>query len=138
MVKVHPKLFTVAVGGAAVFALLTVASSFAIGRVIDDVILPRFDDGEVATSTVLAGLGLVIGIGVVRARSRSSIRRSYASITMWRVAQTFTNRVVRRYVVQPVQLAQPTGRRRPGAARRRRRRGHRERARADPVRARAR
>ena len=38
---VHPKLFLVAMGGAAVFALLTVASSFAIGRVIDDVILPR-------------------------------------------------------------------------------------------------
>jgi ATP-binding cassette subfamily B protein len=101
LVMVHPKLFLVAVGGAAVFALLTVASSFAIGRVIDDVILPRFDEGEVATSTVLAGLGLVIGIGVVRAIA-IVIRRSYASITMWRVAQTFTNRVVRRYAEQPV------------------------------------
>ena len=101
LVMVHPKLFLVAMGGAAVFALLTVASSFAIGRVIDDVILPRFDEGEVATSTVLAGLGLVIGIGVVRSIA-IVIRRSYASITMWRVAQTFTNRVVRRYAEQPV------------------------------------
>jgi ABC-type multidrug transport system fused ATPase/permease subunit len=101
LVMVHPKLFLVAVGGAAVFALLTVASSFAIGRVIDDVILPRFDEGEVETSTVIAGLGLVIGIGVVRAIA-IVIRRSYASITMWRVAQTFTNRVVRRYAEQPV------------------------------------
>ena len=101
LVMVHPRLFLVAVGGAAVFALLTVASSFAIGRVIDDVILPRFEEGEVATSTVLAGLGLVVGIGVVRAIA-IVIRRSYASITMWRVAQTFTNRVVRRYAEQPV------------------------------------
>ena len=101
LVMVHPQLFLVAVGGAAVFALLTVASSFAIGRVIDDVILPRFDEGEVATSTVLAGLGLVVGIGVVRAIA-IVIRRSYASMTMWRVAQTFTNRVVRRYTEQPV------------------------------------
>ncbi len=67
-------------GGAAVFALLTVASSFAIGRVIDDVILPRFEDGEVATSTVLPALGLVIGIGVLRAIA-IVVRRSYASIT---------------------------------------------------------
>ena len=88
LVKVHPKLFLVAMGGAAVFALLTVASSFAIGRVIDDV-------------TVLAGLGLVIGIGVLRAVA-IVVRRSYASITMWRVAQTLTNRVVRRYSQQPV------------------------------------
>jgi ATP-binding cassette, subfamily B, bacterial len=101
MVKVHPKLFVAAMGGAAVFALLTVASSFAIGRVIDDVILPRFDEDGVSTSTVLAGLGLVIAIGVLRAVA-IVVRRSFASITMWRVAQTFTNRVVRRYVVQPV------------------------------------
>jgi ATP-binding cassette, subfamily B, bacterial len=101
MVKVHPKLFVAAMGGAAVFALLTVASSFAIGRVIDDVILPRFDEDGVSTSTVLAGLGLVIAIGVLRAVA-IVVRRSFASITMWRVAQTFTNRVVQRYVVQPV------------------------------------
>jgi ABC-type multidrug transport system fused ATPase/permease subunit len=101
LVMVHPKLFLIAMGGAAVFALLTVASSFAIGQVIDDVILPRFEEGEVATSTVLAGLGLVIGIGVVRAIA-IVVRRSYASITMWRVAQTFTNRVVQRYAEQPV------------------------------------
>lgn len=101
MVRVHPKLFAVAVSGAAVFALLTVASSFAIGRVIDNVILPAFDDEGVSASAVVAGLGLVVGIGVVRAVA-IVIRRSFASITMWRVAQTFTNRVVGRYVEQPV------------------------------------
>jgi ABC-type multidrug transport system fused ATPase/permease subunit len=100
LIKVHPRLFAVAVAGAAVFALLTVASSFAIGQVIDDVILPRFEDGEVSTGTVLRGLGLVIGIGVVRSVA-IVIRRSFASITMWRTAQTFTNQVVHRYVEQP-------------------------------------
>jgi ABC-type multidrug transport system fused ATPase/permease subunit len=101
LVKVHPKLFIIALCGAAVFALLTVASSFAIGRVIDEVILPAFDEDGVSTSTVLAGLGLVIGIGVLRSVA-IVVRRSYASITMWRVAQTFTNRVVERYVAQPI------------------------------------
>ncbi len=101
LVKVHPKLFTIAMAGAAVFALLTVVSSVVIGRVIDDVILPTFEEGGVSTNTVLAGLGLVIGVGVLRAIA-IVVRRSYASITMWRVAQTFTNRVVERYVAQPV------------------------------------
>jgi ABC-type multidrug transport system fused ATPase/permease subunit len=101
MVRIQPRLFAIAVGGAAVFALLTVASSFAIGRVIDNVILPAFDDEGVSASTVAAGLGLVVGIGVVRAVA-IVIRRSFASITMWRVAQTLTNRVVGRYVEQPV------------------------------------
>jgi len=101
LVRERPKIFAVAVGGAAVFALLTVASSFAIGRVIDDVILPAFDDEGVSVGAVAAGLGLVIGIGVVRAVA-IVIRRSFASMTQWRVAQRLTNRVVRRYVEQPV------------------------------------
>lgn len=101
LVMVHPKLFLIAMAGAAVFALLTVASSAAIGRVIDNVILPSFEDGGVSTSTVVGWLGLVIAIGVLRAVA-IVVRRSYASITMWRVAQTFTNRVVGRYVAQPV------------------------------------
>ncbi|HUS43704.1 MAG TPA: ABC transporter ATP-binding protein [Ilumatobacteraceae bacterium] len=101
LVMVHPKLFIVAMVGAAVFALLTVASSVAIGRVIDDVILPSFESGGVSTATVVAGLAVVIGIGVLRAVA-IVVRRSFASITMWRVAQTFTNRVVERYVAQPV------------------------------------
>ena len=100
LVRVRPKLFGIAVGGAAVFALLTVASSFAIGRVIDDVIAPRFNDDGVSIGTVSAALGLVIGIGVVRSVA-IVVRRSFASMTQWRVAQTLTNRVVRRYVEQP-------------------------------------
>ncbi len=101
MVRVHPKLFAVAVVGAAVFALLTVASSVVIGRVIDNSILPAFDDDGVSVGTVAAGLGMVVVVGVLRAVA-IVIRRSYASMTMWRTAQTFTNRVVGRYVDQPV------------------------------------
>lgn len=100
LVRVRPRLFGIAVGGAAVFALLTVATSFAIGRVIDDVIAPRFNDDGVSIGTVLAALGLIIGIGVVRSVA-IVVRRSFASMTQWRVAQTLTNRVVRRYVEQP-------------------------------------
>ena len=47
-VRMHPRPFVVAVSGAAVFALGTVASSAAIRWVIDDVIVPRFDEGSVA------------------------------------------------------------------------------------------
>ena len=101
MIKMQPKLFAIAVSGAAVFAVLTVASSFAISWVIDNVILPRFEDGDVATATFLTGVSMVIGIGVLRAIA-IVIRRSYASITMWRVAQMLTNDVVDRYVDQPM------------------------------------
>jgi ATP-binding cassette subfamily B protein len=101
MIKMQPKLFGVAVCGAAGFAVLTVASSFAISWLIDNVILPRFEEGDVAMATFLTGVAMVFGIGVFRAIA-IVIRRSFASITMWRVAQTLTNDVVDRYVHQPM------------------------------------
>lgn len=101
MIKVKPKIFSMAVAGSTVFALLTVASSFAIGRVIDRVILPRFEDGDVATSTVVGGIGLLLGIGVIRAAA-IVVRRGFAGVTMWRVAQHYTDTVVDRYVHQPL------------------------------------
>src|SRR5215204_3230004 len=96
----HPRLFAVAVAGASVFALCTVASSFAVRWVIDHVILPRFEEGSVATGTVVAGCSLIIGIGVVRAFG-VIVRRSYAGMTQWRVAETLTNGVIDRLVEQP-------------------------------------
>jgi ATP-binding cassette, subfamily B, bacterial len=100
-VRVQPRLFAIAVAGAAVFALLTVASSFALSWVIDHVIVPRFEDGSVETASLLTGVALILGIGVVRAIA-IVIRRSYASMTQWRVAQVYTNDVVARYVEQPI------------------------------------
>ena len=97
----HPKLLALAVTGAFAFALLTVASSIAISWVIDNVIVPRFDEGEVATSTVVAGCALIIGIGVLRAGS-VVLRRTFAGFTQWRVAESLTNRVTDRFVEQPV------------------------------------
>ncbi len=101
LVRVHPRYFAIAVGGAAVFAICTILSSFAIGWVIDNVILPRFEDGSVEATTVLTGVAMVVGIGIVRAAG-IVVRRSYAGILMWRVAQTYTNDVVARLVRQPV------------------------------------
>jgi len=101
MIRLKPKLFGTAVVGAAFFALFTVASSFALSWVIDEVILPRFEDGSVAVGTVVTGIALILGIGVFRAIA-IVVRRTYAGITQWRVAQIYTNDVVDRYVRQPM------------------------------------
>lgn len=83
------------------FALATVSSSFAIRWVIDNVVLPEFEEGEVATSAVVTGVALIVGIGVVRAIG-VVFRRAYASDGMWSVAQTYTDQVVDRLIRQPV------------------------------------
>ncbi|MGA1052291.1 MAG: ABC transporter ATP-binding protein [Ilumatobacteraceae bacterium] len=97
----HRGAFTIAVSGAFVFALCTVASSIAIRWVIDHVILPRFEVGEVATATVVGGCLLVIGIGIVRAIG-VVVRRSFAGVAQWRSAQTLGERVAGRMLRQPV------------------------------------
>ena len=101
MIRLHPKPFGIAFVGAAVFAVGTVASSFAIRWATDNVILPAFEDGGVTNGAVAAGIGLIIGIGVVRAIG-VVFRRAAASTGMWRVAQTYTDQVLGRLVRQPV------------------------------------
>ncbi|CAB4891064.1 unannotated protein [freshwater metagenome] len=101
LVRVHPKPFVIAVSGAAVFAMCTVASSVVLRWVIDHVIGPRFSDGHVATSSVLIGLGLVVGIGCIRAVG-VVIRRTFAGVAHWRIAETLSADVIARLVAQPV------------------------------------
>ncbi|MEO6125166.1 MAG: ABC transporter ATP-binding protein [Ilumatobacteraceae bacterium] len=101
LVKIHPRPFVIAVSGAAVFALCTVASSIAIQWVIDHVIEPTFATGDVRTGTVLSGIALIIGIGLIRAAG-VVVRRTWAGIAHWRIAETLSGDVVDRLVEQPI------------------------------------
>ncbi|MEY2435889.1 MAG: ATP-binding cassette, subfamily bacterial [Acidimicrobiaceae bacterium] len=110
MVRLHPRPFAIAVFGASVYACATVASSFALGRVTDRVILPRFDQGHVDGGTVAAAIALVIGVGLVKAAGIIT-RRIAATITGARVGGTLRSMVVERYQLVPYEYHQrnPTG-----------------------------
>jgi ATP-binding cassette, subfamily B, bacterial len=101
LVRIHPRPFVIAVAGAAVFATCTVASSVVLRWVIDHVIDPRLRRGHVDTTTVFAGIGLVIGVGLVRAVG-VVVRRTWAGIARWRIAEKLTGEVVDRLVEQPI------------------------------------
>ncbi len=100
LLRHHKGVFAIAVGGATVFAACTVLSSVVIGMVIDRVIEPRFVEGSVDTSTVVATLGLLVIVGVVRAMG-VVVRRTWAGRTNWGVADWYTAKVVDRVVAQP-------------------------------------
>ncbi len=103
LVSFHPRLFSIAVGGALLFALSTVASSVAVQWVIDHVIVPRFDpsDGEEpVTGTVVIGCLAIILIGVIRVIG-VILRRSFAGITEWRTAESLSSQVIDQLVDQP-------------------------------------
>ncbi len=103
LVSFHPKLFSIAVGGAMLFAVATVASSIAVQWVIDHVIVPRFDPSEgeqLVTSTIVFGCLAIIVIGVFRVIG-VILRRSFAGITEWRTAESLAGQVIDQLVDQP-------------------------------------
>jgi len=101
IVKFHPRLFAIAVSGAAVFAICTVGSSIGVRWMVDRVILVRFNEGKLDTSAIIIGACLVIGIGLIRAAG-VVVRRSFAGRTEWRTAESITNRVLDHVVAQPI------------------------------------
>ena len=101
MVRLHPRPFITAVIGAAIFATCTVLSSVAVRWVTDNVILPRFDEGEVATSTLVTGVVFLGVVGVIRAGG-VVMRRVFAGITQFRVGATLSSEVIDRLIRQPI------------------------------------
>jgi len=110
LVRIHPRPFIIAVGGAALFALCTVASAVVLRWVIDHVVDPRLRQGHVAVGTVFVGIGLVIVVGLVRAAG-VVVRRTWAGRAHWRIAESLTVQVLDRLVEQPVSWHQkrPSG-----------------------------
>ncbi len=101
IVRFHPRLFIVAVLGAALFAICTVASSIGLRWMIDRVILVRFERGEIDSSALVTGSIIVICIGLLRAFG-VVIRRSFAGKTEWRTCETITEKVIDHVVAQPI------------------------------------
>jgi ATP-binding cassette subfamily B protein len=97
----HRGTFAVGIAGAALFAAATVGSAFAVQWVTNHVILPRFDEGHVATGTVVAGAALIIAVGIAKAVG-VVIRRSFAARGQWQVKGTLQERVIDQYQAQPL------------------------------------
>jgi ABC-type multidrug transport system fused ATPase/permease subunit len=93
-------MFVIAVSGAAIYAVCTVASSFAVSYMVDEVIIPRFGGESSTSSTYLIGASLVIGIGLLRAVG-VVVRRSFAGVTQWWTVKTLAMQVVRKISSQP-------------------------------------
>ncbi len=100
LLKGHRRLFFTAVAGASVFAACTVLSAEIVGRITDDLIRPRFEEGSVGTGTVALVLGALILVGIVRGVG-VVVRRVWAGRTGWRIAEKLTGDVIDRVVEQP-------------------------------------
>jgi ABC-type multidrug transport system fused ATPase/permease subunit len=101
LLRFHPRIFAIAVGGASVYAVCTVASSFGVSYLVDRVILPRFETDTINAHVFLIGAAIVIGIGLLRALG-VVIRRSFAGISNWRTVESISMLLVRHIMSQPL------------------------------------
>lgn len=100
LLKLHPRPFLIAVAGASVYAICTVASSFGLGYVVDEVIIPRFQSDIINRQTFVTASFIVIGIGLLRAVG-VVIRRSYAGISHWSTSESLSTQLIRHTMRQP-------------------------------------
>ncbi len=101
LVRLRRGQFVIAVSGAAVFALCTAGSSLGVKWMIDRVVVARFEEGDVAVSTVVGACLLIIAISAVRATG-VVVRRTFAGRTEWGVAESLGVQVVQRFAEQPI------------------------------------
>ena len=101
LLQFHPRIFAIAVGGASVYAVCTVASSFGVAYLVDEVILPRFEKGKIDIGVYLTGAVIVICIGLLRAFG-VVIRRSFAGISNWRTVESLSMLLVKHIITQPL------------------------------------
>lgn len=100
LLRHHKRLFAIAVAGASVAAGCAVLSAEIVGRIADDLVRPRFLEGSVEVGAVVAVLGSLILVGVVRGAG-VVVRRTWAGRTGWRIVESLTSDVVDHVVTQP-------------------------------------
>jgi ATP-binding cassette, subfamily B, bacterial len=65
-VALHPRPFVVAVAGAMVYALGTVAQSWVLGQVVDRAVTPRFQTGRLEAGAAIAAACAIVALGLVK------------------------------------------------------------------------
>jgi ATP-binding cassette subfamily B protein len=103
-VAMRPATFTTAVLGASVYAIATVATTYALGRAIDHAVLPAFERGP-RGSGLAAAVGLILAVAGVRIAGIVT-RRYFAGLTTAQIGRELRTRLADRYRDAPLAFHQ--------------------------------
>jgi ABC-type multidrug transport system fused ATPase/permease subunit len=110
--RTHPRPFTTAVAGSALYAVMAVGGTVAVGRLTDDVVIPAFDspDERVPGGTIAIASGAIVAIALLRMLG-VVLRRYFGHMNTWRMQRTWFLRVVHTYLSVPLSFfgRHPTG-----------------------------
>jgi ABC-type multidrug transport system fused ATPase/permease subunit len=102
--------FTLAVIGAALFAVMAVGGTIVLGRVTDEVLTPAFEEGGVERRAVALGAAAIIGASLLRMVG-VVLRRFFGQMAQRRMQVLWFRRVTDRYLAVPLRWfdEHPTG-----------------------------
>lgn len=100
-VRSEPGIFTGAVLGSAVYGVMTVGASWALGKATEEVVLPAFRDGHATTGALLTAALLIVGVAVLKAAGVIA-RRVLAGIHQYRMQARSRRDVTRQYLRLPL------------------------------------
>jgi ATP-binding cassette, subfamily B, bacterial len=103
-VAMRPVPFVTAVTGSAVYALATVATTYVLGRVIDEVVLPAFERGP-DRRALGAGVAAILAVALVRIAGILT-RRYFAGLTTAQIGAALRTRLADRYREVPLSFHQ--------------------------------
>ena len=109
-IREEPRIFTVAVLGSALYGAMTIGQAYAYGAIVDRVVLPSLDDGDVTTAALVTAVLVMLGIAVLKSAGIVA-RRVFAGVMQYRLQATYRRRVTRQYLRLPLSWHQqhPTG-----------------------------
>jgi ATP-binding cassette subfamily B protein len=100
-VRAEPLLFVLAVVFSGLYAAMTVASAWVLGRVTQDVVLPAFDHGHTAIGALTAGAAAIVGVAALKAIGVAG-RRLFAGMMQYNMQATYRRAVTRQYLRLPL------------------------------------
>lgn len=105
-----PREFAWGFAGTVLYALMTIASAYAIGYATDEVLLPAVAAGEYTVASLVTAAALIVGVSAARGLG-ISLRRYGAYKAQYRLQQRDRTDVTDRYLELPIEWHRryPTG-----------------------------
>ncbi len=100
--KRAPKEFVIGGIGTVIYALMTILSSYVLGWITDDILLPAIEEGEVAVGSLTAAAGAVLGVSILLGMG-ILLRRLGAYYAQFRLQYRDRVDVTDRYLKLPVE-----------------------------------
>lgn len=100
-IRQQPRMFAVAVVGAAVYGIGTAGSGYVLGRVTDRVLDPSFDAGRVDAGSLWLGAGALALVSLVTAVA-VAVRRIFAGLTSINLMAHYRRQVSSQYLRLPL------------------------------------